>query len=58
MTAHAMEADKERCLNAGMDNNIAKPIRIHSLIEILENLQANQAELAGVSDSANDTEPD
>jgi PAS domain S-box-containing protein len=36
MTAHAMQGDRERCLAAGMDNYIAKPIRARELIELLE----------------------
>ena len=36
MTAHAMAGDRERCLAAGMDGYIAKPIRARELIELLE----------------------
>jgi signal transduction histidine kinase/CheY-like chemotaxis protein len=37
MTAHAMKGDRERCLAAGMDSYIAKPITAPELIELLEN---------------------
>lgn len=36
MTAHAMKGDRERCLDAGMDTYIAKPIQIHDLHQIIE----------------------
>ena len=35
MTAHAMEGDRERCLEAGMDAYVAKPIRPQILLEVL-----------------------
>jgi len=37
MTAHAMQGDRERCIAAGMDSYISKPIKIGELIELLEN---------------------
>ena len=36
MTAGAMKGDKERCLEAGMDDYISKPIRVAQLAEIIE----------------------
>jgi PAS domain S-box-containing protein len=36
MTAHAMKGDRERCLQAGMDGYIAKPIQVQELIQAVE----------------------
>jgi len=35
MTAHAMKGDRQRCLEAGMDEYIAKPIRTRRLFETI-----------------------
>jgi CheY-like chemotaxis protein len=36
MTAHAMRGDRERCLEAGMDNYLSKPIHSKALYELVE----------------------
>jgi CheY-like chemotaxis protein len=46
MTAHAMNGDRERCLNAGMDEYIAKPVdhsRLLALIDRFLEQRASQA---------------
>jgi CheY-like chemotaxis protein len=35
MTAHALQGDRERCLDAGMDGYVAKPIRLEQLSEAI-----------------------
>jgi CheY-like chemotaxis protein len=36
MTANVMKGDRERCIEAGMDDYIAKPIEPHKLVEVMK----------------------
>ena len=36
MTAHAMKGDKERCLTAGMDHYLAKPLQLEEFFDVVE----------------------
>lgn len=54
MTAHAMAGDRERCLAAGMDQYIAKPIDAERLIELVE--QAPVGPATSVPATATDAE--
>ncbi|MDX2169628.1 MAG: response regulator [Deltaproteobacteria bacterium] len=43
LTAHAMEGDRERCLAAGMDGYLSKPLRSGELYALLDQLAARLA---------------
>jgi len=43
MTANTMEGDRELCLTAGMDDYIAKPMRMEELQAALEKVVLQRA---------------
>jgi two-component system, sensor histidine kinase and response regulator len=44
MTAHSLVGDQERCLAAGMDGYVSKPIRTQQLFAVIEGFFATEAE--------------
>src|SRR2546430_10556727 len=56
LTAHAMKGDRERCIAAGMDAYVSKPVDAEELFGVIESVvdgaRATRSDDAGVSDAS------
>ncbi len=52
LTAHAMKGDRERCIAAGMDGYLSKPIRAQELDEVLQTYLSRSAEVGNFAERA------
>ncbi len=57
LTAHALKSDRERCLTAGMDGYLAKPVRTRELLREIERLVGGAAAPPGSEAGADGAGP-
>ncbi len=53
MTAHAMQGDKERCLAAGMDGYISKPVNVKEFLAVVQAVLARPTMASETTVTAN-----
>jgi len=58
MTAHAMHGDEEKCMIAGMDGYVAKPVEQSRLFQLLWRLLKNRRPVLEAEPLSSQTEPD